>query len=193
MEYVDLPLLKEYVNEQTTSADALLTQCLKTACRQIESQTGRRFYQDELATSRTYSVAGRLVHEADADLLIVDDIASAVGLLVETGNGTSWTAVTDYDLEPENALALGRPATYLRRSSWGGYGRTRVRVTARWGWPAVPEEVVQATLMQAARLWKRKDSVDGMRGSEEFGFLRVARMDSDVQALLRPFIIKSVG
>ncbi len=48
MEYVDLPLLKEYVNEQTTSADALLTQCLKTACRQIESQTGRRFYQDEL-------------------------------------------------------------------------------------------------------------------------------------------------
>lgn len=191
-EYTTLPLLKAYVGETTTTNDALLQQCLTTASRSIDSYTRRRFYADSSAAARSYRLAGRLVSDSDGDLAIVDDISSLTGLVVETGNGTSWTAVTDYTTEPDNALATGKPATYIRLPVTGAVG-TMIRVTAKYGWPAVPDEVVQATLLQAARLFKRKDSVGGTVGSEEFGFLRITRVDPDVQALLRPFVIQSVG
>lgn len=194
-EYTTLLLLKAYVGETTTTNDDLLQQCLTTASRSIDSHCRRRFYVDETATARTYRLADRLIPDSYGDLVIVDDIADSTGLVVEVNNGGTWTTVTDYRLEPDNALALGRPVTYIRLpgSMWCLFSDAEIRVTAKWGWPSVPDEVVQATLLQAARLFKRKDSVGGTVGTEEFGFLRITRVDPDVQALLRPFVIQAVG
>ncbi|WP_433114286.1 head-tail connector protein [Micromonospora sp. CA-246542] len=194
-EYTTLPLLKSYVGENTNTYDLFLQQCLTTASRSVESHCRRRFYADAAATARTYRLADRLVCDPDGDLIIVDDISSLTDLTVEKQSGSSWNAVPDYSSEPENALAISRPITYLRRPGglWSTPMDTRIRVTAKWGWPAVPDEVVQATLLQAARLFKRKDSVGGTVGNEEFGFLRITRVDPDVQALLRPFVIQAVG
>ncbi|MEH0841621.1 phage gp6-like head-tail connector protein [Micromonospora sp. CPCC 205711] len=195
-EYTTLPLLKSYINETTSSNDSLLQQCLTSASRAIDSYCGRRFYVDTNVTTRTYRIDDRVVCDTDGDLLIVDDISTTTGLVVEVGSGSSWSTVTDYDTEPDNAIALGKPITYLRRqyNSWATSSRAKVRVTAKFGFPAVPDEVVQATLLQAARLFKRKDSVGGVLGADQFGAsIRVSRIDSDVQALLRPFVIQAIG
>jgi hypothetical protein len=65
----------------------------------------------------------------------------------------------------------------------------RLQVTALWGWPAVPDEIEQATALYAARLYRRKDSPQGVIGGGDFGPVRVSRIDPDVEALIAPFVI----
>lgn len=195
--YIDLDTFRASIDrgEADTSRDSYLYACLTAASRGIDDYCGRYFYQDDTATARTYRTRGRVdASDCDGELLLVDDIATAAGLIVEVSNdGTTWTAVTDFDVEPENALAKGRPINALRcrGGRWSNY--RHVRVTAFWGWPAIPAQVVQATQIQAKRLYKRRDSPEGVLGNSEWGVVRLSRVDPDVQALLAPFVLPVVG
>lgn len=193
--YAGLADLREMLNlaDADTSRDNLLTTALTAACRGIDRATGRRFYLDDAATARVYRPAGRTVCGDDGERLVVDDIGSATGLVVETGTAGAWTPVTDYDTSPDNALARDRPVTALLTTASWGTGAARVRVTAQWGWPAVPEEIEQAALIQAARLYRRKDSPEGVTGSAEWGVVRLSRRDPDVWALIEHFIVPGFG
>jgi hypothetical protein len=189
--YTDLPTLKTALGIQDASSDVLLNVALSSACRSIDKFCGgRRFYRDNAPSARIYRPERNVTWDRDGQLMLVDDIADTTGLVVESGTpqGNSWTPITDYETHPDNALAKGEPITGLLRLAWwfGGYG-LRLRVTATWGWPAVPENVVQATLIQAARFYRRKDSPEGVLGSADWGAIRVSRLDPDVQALLADF------
>jgi hypothetical protein len=175
-----------------TARDELVALDLAAASRAIDDHCGRYFYADTAASARRFSVYGRTRRDRSGRCrLLIDDVASSTGLIVETGDGTTWTAITDYRTEPLNAIAGRRPITALARAgTWGG---DEVRVTAVWGWPAVPDAVVKATLIQAARLYRRKDSPEGVVGSAEWGTIRVSRVDPDVQALLAPYVIPGIG
>jgi hypothetical protein len=54
-------------------------------------------------------------------------------------------------------------------------------------WPAVaddlPDVAHQACLIDAARLYRRRDSLDGTIGFGELGAIRVGRYDADVERL----------
>jgi len=195
-EYGTLAALKEKlgIEADDTSRDTLLTSALASASRSIDKTCGRRFWLDAAAVQRTYRLTGRTVCEDDGELLVVDDVGSATGLVVETGSGTSWTAVTGYETQPDNALADGKPITGLLRVNgvWGTF-RARVRVTARFGWPVVPDDITEASLIQASRLYKRKDSPEGIIGSAEWGVRNLSRRDPDVWALIEPYIIPGFG
>ncbi|MET9952385.1 phage gp6-like head-tail connector protein [Streptomyces sp. NPDC006339] len=177
-----------------TTADDLLQAALAAASRGIERATGRRFWLDTEPTTRTYSTAGRVARRDDGALLLVDDIGSATGLLVETGSGGTYAPVTGYETSPDNAIADGRPITGLLRAV-GGWGTAtiRVRVTARHGWPAVPDDITEAALIQATRLYRRKDSPEGVTGSAEWGVVRLSRRDPDVWNLIEPFVLPGFG
>lgn len=195
-EYVDLPTLKSAlgVESDDTTRDTLLASALAAASRGIDRMTGRRFWLDTTAVERTYNPRGRTVCDTDGERLIVDDIGVTMGMVVETGSGASWSAVTGYETAPDNALVQGRPVTALLQpaGSWG-YGTCRVRVTARFGWPAIPDEVVEATKIQAARLYRRKDSPEGVTGSAEWGVVRLSRVDPDVYALVQHLTLPGFG
>lgn len=184
------------VEADDTSRDALLDKALAAASRGIDRATGRRFWLDDTPTARTYRLHQRVCREEDGDVLLVDDIGSTTGMTVEsasTGGGT-FTAVTGYETTPDNALTDGYPVTGLLRplSIWGT-AFTRIRVTARFGWPAVPDDVTQACLIQATRLYKRKDSPEGIIGSAEWGVRNLSRRDPDVWALIEPYILPGFG
>lgn len=191
-EYETLVNLKLAMGITDAVDDVLLQKALTTASRGIDDKCGfpaRRFYLDVAASARVYTPRGRIVATDDGEMFDVDDIGSLTGLVVETGSGTTFTTVaaTDYETQPDNAIATGRPITALLRASgaWGGTTGSRVRVTAKWGWPAIPDEVIQATLIQAERLFKRKDSPEGVLGSAEWGAVtNLARVDPDVAELL---------
>lgn len=175
-----------------TSRDDLIAAAVSAASRYIDDACGRRFYADRTATARTYRLRGRLYATDDGEALMVDDIASATGLAVAIGSGSSYTTITDYESLPDNAIVRGQPITELLRtaSRWSGYGaRTRVRVTAKWGWPAVPDAIAEAAKLQAVRLFRRKDSPEGVMASAEWGAVRVSRIDPDVEALIRPYVL----
>jgi hypothetical protein len=192
-EYAALALFKTYLGITDSGRDDLLNAALAAASRGIDDACGQRFYLDGSASQRTYNPARRICSDASGSLLLTDPIGSTTGLVVEVGSGDSWAAVTDYETSPDNAITNGRPITGLLRSSslwtWSYSGRTRVRVTARWGWPAVPDAITTATLIQASRLYKRKDSPEGVLGSAEWGAVRLSRRDPDVWNLIEPFVI----
>lgn len=194
--YVSLDMFKASLRVNATAADQdrddLLMQALNSASRQIEEHCGRRFWLDDSDTSRVYSPRGRTVRTDDGDLLLIDDLGVAP-TTVEYGIGGTYTALTttDYLTDPDNAIVLRKPITGLIRanSSWPTGSGYRVRVTGRHGWPAIPDQVAQACLLQASRLYKRRLSPEGVFGNDEFGLIRVSRVDPDVQALLAPYVI----
>lgn len=184
-EYATLAELKTFMKIGDTTDDVELQDKLTAASRRIDRDCGRRFYADGSATARTY----RATH---ATLLLVDDISTTVGLLVEAGRGSTFTTIasTAYDLLPENALVDSRAVETLERvdGCWPLWGSIRVRVTAKWGWPAVPDPIKFACLLQAARLFRRKDAIEGVVGNSDFGPVRVSRYDPDYDNAIAPYV-----
>ncbi|GAA0971780.1 MULTISPECIES: hypothetical protein [Actinocorallia] len=192
--YADIGDLKAEYSITDIDRDELLTEALEAASRYVDRACGRRFWLDGIAAARRFSPLRNVVSDGDGTHLLINDIGSLDGLVVEIGTGSSWTDVTDsVETEPLNALDDEQPITSLLRGAWPCGGGQRVRVTARWGWPAVPAPVRVATLRQASRLFKRKDSPDGITGSAEWGIVRVSRVDPDVAALLRPYVLPGLG
>lgn len=190
--YADLAEFKAMRRRDDNADDTLLTRALSRASRAIDRWTGRRFYLDPTPTDRVFEVRGRLVRQRGRhDLLLVDDIGSAEGLRVYVGDGLTWSEVFDFETYPDNAHAQMSPITGLRRCWWGGH--RLVKVTARWGWPAIPEDISGATLLLANRLYMRKDSYAGVVGSSEWGAAPVARLDPDVEAILQRYALPGVA
>jgi hypothetical protein len=197
-EYVTLALFKNAItmNGAVVDRDDLLQLALDTAHEDVNEHCGRRFYLDPAVSARTFRLQERVVYCRDGQQLVVDDIGDPAGLIVEVGSGTSWTVQTSLvEATPENAIAQGKAITGLlmAASYWPIDPFTRVRVTAKWGWPVVPNKVRQATLIQAVRLFKRKDSPEGILGSAEWGAVRLSRVDPDVEALLAHFVLPGFG
>jgi len=196
MAYATLAELKTFVGIPTadTQDDTALQLALDASSSQVERYTDRVFTADSVATTRDYMVS-------TTGELNVDPISTLTGLIVatdENGDGTfetTWTVGTDYRVEPINATAAGVPwdrivALGTRWFPKNTY-RPSVRVTAKFGWPGgtVPQAVKLATLIQASRLFKRKDAPFGVAGSVEFGseMRLLNELDRDAQNLLRPF------
>lgn len=179
--YGTLDELKLMRGISDTGDDLLLTKALVTASRRVDARCGRRFWLDPAPVARAFGAAGRVTPDGR---LLVDDIGSLDGVVVESGYGAGWSAVSGWQLGPDNAPVTGWPYTEVHGCWSGG----RVQITARWGWPAVPEDVSMATLLLASRLFLRKNSPEGLLRSAEFGSVRVSRWDPDVDALLGPYV-----
>lgn len=191
--YATLAELKTRIGGVTgTTFDNALTEALATASREVEKCTGRQFNKAASATARVYvaRMEGRLE---------VDDFYTTTGLVIATdtaANGTYSTtwATTDYQLEPLNGVMDGETGwPYFEIVGVGNYGFpcwqriAGVRVTAAWGWNAIPAGVKEATLITAEALFKRKDAPFGVAGANELGFSIRLREDPYVAKLLEPY------
>jgi hypothetical protein len=178
MSYVSLAELKDYLKITNTGSDVVLQDILDASAVWIDNMCGapdRQFTADLVATARTVPTYGRVLTKGTRYVLLVPDIASPDGLLVD---GVAFTATLP---------SATRPITELAAS--GGWPDDELVVTAKWGWPAVPDPVVQAQKLLASRLWKRKDSPEGVLGNDQWGVIRVSRVDPDVMALLDPYVL----
>lgn len=182
-----------------TYADPDVTNAINAASRGIDSATGRRFYLDADATSIRYYTPESYRR------LAIDDLVVCTTVQVDRdGNGTfeeTWTAGTDFLLEPLNAAADGRPweTIVTRNSSTRSLPcvESGVKVTGQFGWAAVPTDIYTATEIMAAKLLRRvREAPFGIVtvGIEVGAAMRIARNDPDVAPILaaytrhRPFI-----
>lgn len=177
-----------------------MEQSINAASREIDGWCGRRFWQDS-------TVAAREFYADDARCCHVDDISTVTGLVVkidEDADGTfetTLTITTDFVLLPSNAAdeSPARPYTEIRLVDnysfpVPGNGRPGVQVTAKFGWPAVPDDVTKACLVQATDLFKAKDAVFAIAGGAELGQLRVTSgLNRIAKALLAPYRLPAVG
>lgn len=194
--YVGLATMKDTFTITDTDRDSLLVSKLAAASRSIDKTCGRRFYLDAAPKARVINPSRRLMRDEDGWHLLVPDIGDTTGMTVEVGRAGTWTDITaQVEAEPTDALDQLEPVTSLLRigGSWPAGGGWRARVTTRWGWPAYPDNVVEATGILAMRLFKRKDSPEGVLGSSEWGVVRVSRTDPDVYGLIQSYILPGLA
>lgn len=195
-DYVSTAELKTYLRIGDAVDDTLLATCVTAASRAVDFACNRQFGVLAAAAARYYTWAGDLIEGRQA--VPVDDLQTTTDLAVavDAGNDAVWettiTSGTDFDLWPWNAAENGKPWTHavLRSgTTLGGFPKTAraVRVTGRFGWTAVPKLVVEATQLQAARFFSRRNATFGVAGSPDTGSeLRLLeRLDPDVAVALR--------
>lgn len=182
-----------------TDDDAELMRDLKAASRAIDRVTGQgRFWKDDAPVARRFTISKRVYcGDSGEETLLVDGIATTVGMIVKYGSFGSTLQTLDpskYEMWPLNADVEGRPwrGVTLPYGQWTNYGGMRAEITAVWGWASVPDDIQEACLILARRLFNRKDTSSGVLSSQEW-VTNLARRDPDVQALLENFMIAGFG
>ncbi len=193
MSYATLAQLKESLRITDTVDDTVLQLALDASTDLVDAHCGRTFIADPVASTRYFVPAGYRVE--------VNDIYTTVGLVVVSGStvltAEVYNGASGYRLEPRNAASLGEPWTSIILSSWGssnpfmaGTG-TALAVTAKWGYAAtIPKSVIEANLLQASRLFSRRQSPYGVAGSPDLGgeLRLLAKVDPDVAVLLARYV-----
>lgn len=180
--YATVAALQGRLTERESALDDV-TAALAAASTAVERYCDRVFTGDEAASARLFG-------PARPDRLSVDDIATADDLAVAVGRPGAFSAFTDVTPWPYNAAAKGEPFTELRTASAFPLSEVypTVEVTARWGWAAVPDDVVDAVLLLGSKLYFRRGSPGGVAGMGDYGVVRIIGGDRDMQLLLEPYV-----
>jgi hypothetical protein len=196
--YATLAQMREWLRVETgdTRDDDVMTRNLASAAYRINEHCGRPvfgFNLEAAPSARTYVATS-------PDHLPVDDIGDPAITVTYGQNAGPYTPVGSEQWEtcPYNAIANGRAIEELFHL-WGmwpaHWPSIRVQVTARHGWPAVPQPVIDANLIEAAALYARRDSASGIIGANDAGSIRVSRMplDPDAASLVSTFMRGGFG
>lgn len=176
-------------------AAADVTAACSAASRAIDRNCSRWFYQDAAATvTRAYS-------PNDTILLAIDDLIQVSSVTVDRdGDGVfeeTWTVNVDFVLNPPNAPTDGWPYEWLKVRTFSSnqwmpsWIENSVQIIGKWGWPAVPAEIVNATTIYAHRLLRRaRESPFGIvfPGTGEAAAMRIGQQDPDVASLIAPYV-----
>jgi hypothetical protein len=203
-DYATTADVKSYLRINDTADDVLLALWITAASRAVDNYCGRQFGQ--VATTETRTYEAHFDPHIDCWVMDIDDLYDSTGLTI---TGPDSQAITDYELNPANAIQKGkvyerllltRPGSPSFCGPWWGspFGfvtgprRPRIKVTVgtdKWGWRAVPTPAKTATLLQTARLAARRDSPFGIAGSPSDGSeLRLlATLDPDLKTSLTAF------
>ena len=189
--YATLAQVKSALRITDQIDDGLLNTAINSASRWVDGWCDRDFTVAAGTAVREYIPTGTY------EPLMIDDCTEIVSVKIDDNLDRTF-AVTlrdiDFQAEPRNDFVYGLllPITRIRPFEDGYWptwrGQATVRVEATFGWPAVPEPIREATILQASRLFTRLDSPLGVAGFGDMGAMRVSRfVDPDVEQLLAPY------
>lgn len=191
--YVSVAEFKDMLlpNSASTARDARIAGVLSGVSRSIDNECGRYFGTTarkyvEIDTDRNSTTRRQVGVLHIPDLAFPDDAQ----LTVQVGDGWTWTTVDPSDLkfDLENVISdvsIDSPAiaVLLRNRDWRDYGEF-ARIYARWGWPSIPPQAVEACHIQGTRIFARKGAPEGIAGPAEWGLTRQPRLDVDVRTMI---------
>ncbi len=183
------------IADNNSAKDTELARRLLSASQDVNSWCHRQFGRSEVATTRRFRAghSGVDVH----DFWTTDDLAITpyVGSVAQT----AWD-VDELTLEPMDGIVNQVPGWPYTRivTSWGDHPLWRalnwssytIRVTAKWGWEVVPENVVTATIMLAVADDKARDAPFGVAGFGDYA-VRI-RSNPMVEEKLRDYVVDQV-
>lgn len=198
--YVELEARYPSLSGQSTTEE---TSELTAASSFIDGHCNRTFGLEDAATIR-YFPAPRDLVELDLGPFEIGTTTDLV-IAVDDGTNTYGTTLTstEYQLEPVNAVYASpdpRPFTCIRRidAYWPyAVSRTdrqeRIKVTARYGWPAVPEPVKRSCMALANNAFEnptgvRSEAIDGYSVSYQAANGQVIGVPPSILAALRPYV-----
>lgn len=194
--YATTAELRSFIADGTTSSENELSLAIETASRSVDRACNRQFGKADEVESRWYEASfdSRSAFGPQRRWTVdVDDIMTTTALVVELGDGLTVTGepLTGVIPTPINAVANGKPWTKLLLPQSASIGSNRqVRVTGLFGWTAVPDAIKLATMIQASRLFARRQSPFGILGSPETGgeLRLLERLDADLMTSVRPYV-----
>lgn len=150
--YASAAAYRKLISKTDSADDAEIDIDLKAVSRYLDRVLGRSFTKDARAVGRIFTRRPR----GDPRVLWVDDLAAVPASIEidEDGGGFAGQtplAADEFELWPLNAGRGPEPrpwtAIHLPPSSGrdGWPSGRRVKVTAQWGWPAIPEAIARAT------------------------------------------------
>jgi uncharacterized protein YbdZ (MbtH family) len=166
------------MTDTDASRDTSLESVIEACSRVIDDYAGFHIYVDASDVVRYYRAT-------DPYMCYVDNLVSVTTLKTDDGSRSyadTW-AITDFDLEPDNAAANGDPYQWICVATNGGYlfplWSRGVKVTGKFGWStAIPKEAAEACLLMVEQLWLRKDKPFGVSGGAG------AMLSADVQSIM---------
>lgn len=201
-DYTTLDVVKRRLSITDTTRDTDLHTAITAASRRIDSICDRNFGNSTgdriFSTSTTIGESPyrtfrpiRRSRWAQTNTINIGDTTSAT-VVVTVGENP---AATDWEDWPDDQQQWLEPLTprpgwprYRLASDYSWPGQY-IKVTADWGWTAVPYEIQLATAMLAARLHRRVDSPLGVTaGNDEFGTLYVRKIDPDIATLVQNYV-----
>jgi hypothetical protein len=185
----------------STTYDALLTTIITRASRAIDLFTGREpgAFSVNANTTRYYDGSGNKILWVDELAELPSTVAVAETGVVDNASGTGGTytvySTSDYFPWPYNALAERKPFLKLEldqlngsKYSWYKFPRS-VKITGKFGYTtttSLPPEIVQTTIIQAIRWFKRgQQAYQDVGAIVELGQLRyVQALDPDIKEMI---------
>ncbi len=171
-----------------TIDDATVESVITAISRLIDAEAGRRFWVNTNDEDRYYTAE-------DGDCLRTDDIVSLTALATDidgTRQYTAWGA-TDYDLMPYNAALDGKPYTKIELTPVSQFvfplSKKGVKLTGKFGYSSTLNALAhEACVLQALRLFKRKEAPFGVTGNAQMGqqLVQIPELDPDVKKMLVP-------
>jgi hypothetical protein len=176
-DYVSTDEAKAYLRVNDDVDDDELALIVSAASRAIDRRCGRQFGQVDDPEERFYTP--EYDRKSGKWYASIDDLATTADVVVSA----SGVAITDYTLEPRNAVAKGLVWTLIVFDSYPG---DEISMVAPWGWPAIPSSIAAGSRIQVNRFLSRRDSPYGVAGSPDDGSqLRLlAKLDPDVETMV---------
>lgn len=185
-DYVSATDVAAYLRVDDTVDNAEFGIWATAASRAIDKRCNRQFGLVAAPQARIYRRAPAYDPTIGLWTLEIDDVQDVTGLLV---NGVAY-ASSGATLLPDNAPQNGEPWQRLAFAtqpicSTPGYSVINT-ITAKWGWTAIPSQVIAAAKLQCSRWNSRRDSPYGIAGSPDTGseMRLLAKLDPDVSTSL---------
>ena len=196
--YALLDDVKDALRISDDHDDVVLAGVIESASRAIDQYCDRYFGQSGTEASpvqRLYRANGRVV--------LVDDLVTLTEVEVEyAGYAETFTSLgsTSVIKQPVNAATLvpAQPYTQLLAKPSTVFPQPPgwVRISGVWGWPAVPQQIRDACVLQSVRLFKSRDIPLGYAsGGDSMGTIVIPGpgLHPDAKALAEPFRRMSVA
>ena len=193
-DYITLDAFKQRHGISQSTNDYRIMEHISAASAQVDEITFRSFGPG--------TAGARYFRPISCGFVRIDDAYSITQVAVDDAcNGTYSTvwASTDYETDPPNGIGpngeSGWPAEMLRAvgdvysfPTW--HRRSAVKVTATWGWAAVPAAVVEATYLLTNRLYYEVAVPSGVTPpSADFGLPgSTLQRPYTAERLLRPYM-----
>ena len=179
--YTDLVSLKARLDITSTDKDTILEQVIEAASRQIDGWCSRAFAS---------GVGTRQVTADNPGMVILpEDVHTITEIATDRDDDLVYETI--WPIEAVYLMPHKPPYQVLRARGTNSFPTHThaVQVTGTWGFGAeIPAAIREACLIQASRLYKRKDAPFGVAGSAEHGQIEtISRVDPDVRELIEPY------
>ena len=189
--------------------DSALEDVINATSREVDNFCNQRFWKNAVDETRYFT-------PTQNDQCLVGNLVSATSIKTDTNLDrtyvTTWAA-TDYDLYPYNAALDTEPYWRVDKTpnglndfnAWANStmmaspftkdNTKYVQIVGIFGWPSIPQQVQQATLLWAMRAWMRHSTILGVSSSTALGQMKVEvpPPDPDVAQLLSNYALKITG